>query len=115
VFTQKTNTAEQLKVGDKRPSETDISSPSTKIRRIQPTKIGEVQEKTKSGENEVNNEETAEETKNGDESKEEEASQEPGPSRLLNDQTDELKSLIKACRRVEPSEDMKASRKFVFN
>jgi death-associated protein 6 len=104
--------------GIKRPVTNDTNgndAPSSKIRRIQPTKIGEIQVQEKRSSNDSDN--NLQDAPEGDVTEidekdgTEEVSQEPeaGPSSATtNEQTSELRALIKACREAEPSGDMKA-------
>lgn len=109
----------------KRPATSEANGndkPNSKVRRIQPTKIGEVHEqKKRSSKDEAEKEQEsnlaradtvlAKSEEKMDES--ETLAQEPeaGPStevKAMNEQTMELKMLIKACRKAEPSDEMKA-------
>lgn len=111
----------------KRPATKPINgseAPNNKIRRIQPTKIGEIKVKEKRSSIEFDNTSQsnltsmdtvlADSGEKADEEGADDVTQEPeaGPSteevKVMNEQTPELKMLIKACRKAEPSEEMKA-------
>lgn len=104
---------EELKAGVKRPAINELNGNikiSSKIRRIQPTKIGEVEVKDKTSSKDQADSDASKSPQ--EVKKDEEEIEEAGPSTevevLMNKQTVELKMLIKACRKAEPSEEMKA-------
>lgn len=107
-----------------------ISVPPAKIRRIQPIKIGEVKQRSRSKDSGSDNDEKDKEsdanssqnsvimftTDELETTKKEEAEIKPGPSTSTaqeqpkppqNEETEELKRFIKACRKAESNDDMK--------